>query len=102
MAEDVRMALEDLLGKLALDGELDVLREGVRVLAQALMELDVSQHLGAERHERARDNKSRHDASHRPVTPLARRGRGVQGLQPARHRVLNCATPRPYARWHSL
>lgn len=55
MAEDVRMALEDLLGKLALDDEVDVLREGVRVLAQALMELDVSQHLGAERHERTRD-----------------------------------------------
>jgi transposase-like protein len=31
---------------------VDFLREGVRVLSQALMEVEVSQHLGAERHER--------------------------------------------------
>jgi transposase-like protein len=31
---------------------VDFLRDGVRVLTQALMEIEVSQHLGAERHER--------------------------------------------------
>ncbi len=51
MAEDVRMALDDLLRKGAVE-EVDFLREGVRVLSQALMDLEVSQHVGAERHER--------------------------------------------------
>ena len=51
MAEDVRMALDDLLRKVELK-DVDFLREGVRVMSQALMELEVSQHVGAERHER--------------------------------------------------
>lgn len=50
MADELRMALSDVLRK-AEAGD-DFLREGVRVLAQALMELEVSAHLGAERHER--------------------------------------------------
>jgi transposase-like protein len=52
MAEDVRMALEGLLRKAEVGDDVDFLREGVRVMAQALMELEVSQQLGAERHER--------------------------------------------------
>lgn len=54
MADDMRMALQELLRKAEL-GEVgyDPLREGMRVLAQALMELEVTQHLGAERHERS-------------------------------------------------
>jgi putative transposase len=52
MADELRMALEDLLRKAALDGDTDFLREGVGVRSQALMEVEVTQHLGAERHER--------------------------------------------------
>jgi transposase-like protein len=52
MADDLRMALQGLLRKAELAGDAEFLREGVRVLAQALMELEVSQQLGAERHER--------------------------------------------------
>ena len=52
MAEDVRMALAELLRKAEAQPGLDVLREGVRVLAQALMEMEVTQQVGAERHER--------------------------------------------------
>jgi transposase-like protein len=52
MADDVRMALMELLRKAAAEPGEDVVREGVRVLAQALMELEVEQHVGAERHER--------------------------------------------------
>lgn len=51
MADDVRMALDALLRKVELE-DGDFLREGVRVLSQALMELEVSHQLGAERHER--------------------------------------------------
>ncbi len=52
MADELRMALADLLRKAEAAPGLDVLREGVRVLAEALMELEVERHLGAARHER--------------------------------------------------
>jgi transposase-like protein len=52
MADELRMALQELLRKAELERDADFLREGVRVLSQALMELEVTQHLGAERHER--------------------------------------------------
>jgi putative transposase len=47
------MALQELLRKAELNGDIDFLREGVRVLAQEVMEIEVAQHLGAERYERA-------------------------------------------------
>jgi len=53
MADETRMALAELLRKAEAEPGLDVLREGVRVLAEALMELEVSQHVGAERHVRS-------------------------------------------------
>ncbi len=53
MADDVRMALAELLRKAEADPGLDVVREGVRVLAEAVMDLEVEQHLGASRHERS-------------------------------------------------
>jgi putative transposase len=52
MADDLRMALLELLRKAELERDADFLREGVRVLSQALLELEVTQHVGAERHER--------------------------------------------------
>lgn len=47
------MALLELLRKAELDEDVDFLREGVRAMAQELMELEVAQHLGAEKYERA-------------------------------------------------
>jgi putative transposase len=52
MADAVRMALAELLRKAESDPGTDALREGVRVLAEALMALEVEQHLGAAPHER--------------------------------------------------
>jgi len=57
MADEMSMALAELLGKIDMNG--DVLREGVRVLAQALMELEVTQRLGAGRHERTEERAGR-------------------------------------------
>ena len=51
MATD-RMALLGHLGSAAQGGDLDFLRSAVKSLAEALMELEVSAKLGAERHER--------------------------------------------------
>src|SRR5579862_1094446 len=52
MADELRIALEDLLRKAGVDRDCDFLRDGVQAMTQALMELEVSQHLGAEKHER--------------------------------------------------
>jgi transposase-like protein len=52
MADELRIAFEELLRKAELDRDCDFLREGVRVMTQALMELEVSQHVGAGKHER--------------------------------------------------
>ena len=46
------MALETLLRKAQMEHDADFLRDGVRVLGEALMELEVTQYVGAERHER--------------------------------------------------
>jgi transposase-like protein len=52
MADDLRMAIQEVLLKAQLERDVDFLREGAQVLAQALMELEVTQHVGAERHAR--------------------------------------------------
>jgi transposase-like protein len=52
MADDLRMGLDEVLRKAQLGGDVDFLREGARVFSQALLELEVTQHLGADRHER--------------------------------------------------
>src|ERR671932_1965131 len=53
MADSLSMALTELLLKAEAEPDLDTLHEGVRVLTQALMELEVAQHLGAERYQRS-------------------------------------------------
>ena len=55
MADEMRMALETLLRKAQMEHDADFLREGARVLGEALMELEVTQYVGAERHERTPD-----------------------------------------------
>lgn len=47
-----RMSLLDLINKSEVKGDIDFLREGLKVLAQAIMEMEVSAKAGAERHER--------------------------------------------------
>lgn len=50
MADELSMALLELVRKGG--GDLDFLREGLRVLTNAVLEADVTAHVGAERHER--------------------------------------------------
>src|ERR687888_280968 len=54
MADELRMALAEVLRKAGVE-QADFLREGVRVLAEELMEMELAEHLGAERHERTAD-----------------------------------------------
>jgi putative transposase len=57
MAVELRMALLDLLRKAEMDHDADFLREGVRLLAQALLELEVTEHVGAEPYERSAERR---------------------------------------------
>ena len=52
MADELRIGLEQLLRKAQIEHDADFLRESVRALSQALMELEVEEHIGASRHER--------------------------------------------------
>ena len=53
MADELRIGLQELLRKARMDGDAGLLKEGVRVLFQALMELEVAEHIGAAPHERS-------------------------------------------------
>jgi transposase-like protein len=60
------MNLMELIRKSRDDGaDLDFVREGIRVLAQALMEADVSAQIGAARHERAPEQRTAHRNGYR-------------------------------------
>jgi transposase-like protein len=53
-----RRDLSAFVGKLLEEQDGDVLREGIRVLSQALMETEVAARIGADRHERTPDRTS--------------------------------------------
>jgi transposase-like protein len=52
MADELRIGLSELLRKASMEHDPDLLKEGVRVLSQALMEMEVQEHVGASPHER--------------------------------------------------
>src|SRR5215204_3646901 len=58
-----RMDLSAFVGKLLEEQDGDVLREGIRVLSQALMEAEVAASIGAERHERTGDRTAYRNGS---------------------------------------
>lgn len=53
MADELRIGLTELLRKAMIEQDADFLKEGVRVLSQALMEMEVQEYVGAARHERS-------------------------------------------------
>ncbi len=65
MADELRIGLAQLLRKKAqMEHNADFLKEGVRALSQALMEMEVEEHIGAGRHERA-EGRSGHRNGYR-------------------------------------
>jgi transposase-like protein len=64
MADD-SMSLLDTLRKVSADGDVDVLREGVRLLAQAIMEAEVTELTGAAKGERNPDARLTHRNGYR-------------------------------------
>ncbi len=57
MADELRIGLTELLRKAHIEGDAEFLKEGVRALSQALMEMEVEEHIGATRHERTPGRK---------------------------------------------
>jgi hypothetical protein len=47
MADELRIGLQELLRKAQIEGDAGFLKEGVRVLSQMLMEMEVEEHTGA-------------------------------------------------------
>jgi putative transposase len=67
MADELRVGLSELLRKAQLEDDADFLREGVRLLSQALMELEVEEHIGAARHERSPGRKGQRNGYRRRI-----------------------------------
>jgi putative transposase len=52
MTDELRIGLSELMRKAQVEGDAEFLKEGVRLLSQAIMEMEVEDHVGAARHER--------------------------------------------------
>ena len=65
MAGADRMAIEEVVRKVLVDEHADVLRESVRWLAGQLMEVEVSELIGAERGERRPEDRATHRNGYR-------------------------------------
>jgi putative transposase len=53
VTDELRIGLQELLRKAQVEGDTNFLKEGVRVLSEAIMEMEVEDHIGAARHERS-------------------------------------------------
>ena len=74
MADELRIGLKELLRKAAqMEHDADFLKEGVRALSQAIMEMAVEEHIGAARHERTQE-RSGHRNGYRERTWDTRAG----------------------------
>src|SRR3954463_7413478 len=60
------MTIEEVVRKVLLDEHADVVREAVKVVAAELMELEVSELIGAERGERRPEDRATHRNGYRP------------------------------------
>jgi putative transposase len=61
-----RMATEEVVRRVLLDEHADVLRESLKLFVCELMEIEVSELIGAELGERRRDDRARQRNGYRP------------------------------------
>src|SRR3954468_24622953 len=74
MAGAERMTIEEVVRKVLREEHGDVIRESVRLVAQELMEVEVSELIGAQRGERTED-RATHRTGYRPRRWDTRAGR---------------------------
>lgn len=75
MVDELRVGLQELLRKAQIEDDADFLKEGMRVLSQMLMEMEIEQHIGASRHERS--------PAGRICSPTTRRTARYRCVQPS-------------------
>jgi putative transposase len=61
-----RMTIEEVVKRVLLDEHADVIREAVKAVAAEMMELEVSELIGAERGERRPEDRATHRNGYRP------------------------------------
>jgi putative transposase len=61
-----RMTIEEVVKQVLLDEHADVIREAVKAVAREMMELEVSELIGAERGERRPEDRATHRNGYRP------------------------------------
>jgi putative transposase len=66
MAGRDRMTIEEVVRQVLRDEHADMIRESVRVVAQEMMEAEVSELIGAERGERRPEDRATHRNGYRP------------------------------------
>jgi transposase-like protein len=66
MAGADRMTIEEVVRKMLLDEHADVIREAVKAIAAEMMELEVSELIGAEHGERRPEDRATHRNGYRP------------------------------------
>jgi putative transposase len=79
-----KSALSDLLDALRAGGDLDVIREALGVVLQALIEAEAAQQIGADRYERSA-SRTTHRNGYRPRTWDTRVGNRRAGDPQARY-----------------
>ena len=86
-----RMDITSFVGKLLEQDDVDALREGVRVLAQAVMETEVSSQIGAAPYERSSERLAYRNGYRTP--PVGHQGRHDRAEDPQgdRRRLLPLA-----------
>jgi hypothetical protein len=80
MADELRIGLAKLLRKARMDQDADFLKEGVRVLSQALMEMEVEEHGGASRHERSPGRMGAEEGRSWLFSGILSAGQTVEGI----------------------
>src|SRR6266498_1094495 len=75
------MTTEKVVQKMLLDEHADVLRESLKLLVRELMEIEVSELVGAELGERRPDDRATHRNGYRPA-PLGHQGRRDRAADP--------------------
>ncbi|MEJ7787091.1 MAG: transposase, partial [Solirubrobacteraceae bacterium] len=66
MAGQDRMTIEEVVRQVLRDEHADVIRESVRAVAQELMEVEISELIGAQHGERRPEDRATHRNGYRP------------------------------------
>jgi transposase-like protein len=91
VADELRIGLQELLRKAQVGGDANFLKEGVRALSQAIMEMEVEDHIGAARHERGPGRTGQRNGYRQRLPPKAT-AKGYRQRLPPKATAKGCGT----------